>query len=219
MLLILMYHQVQDVARKSNALEQHLRYLIEHYPIVLPGESLRANEINICLTFDDAKIDFYTDVFPLLDKLNGRAIVAVPTNLIGTTKDFCTWNHLQEMQASGLVYCASHGHNHLDLSIPGIDVMAEIQSSITNLKRHLGSAPHTFIYPYGRTNREVHMLVTKHFLYAMRIGSAMNWDWSGNAGLLYRVDAENFWPHQRVWSFTDAMRWRVKYYVNRLRDK
>lgn len=219
MLLILMYHQVQDIASKPNALEMHLGYLIEHYPIVLPGETLRTQEINVCLTFDDAKIDFYTEVFPLLNKFNGRAIVAVATGWIGTTKKFCSWPHLQEMQASGLVYCASHGHNHLDMTDPTTHVIGEIHSSLTILNKHLGQIPNTFIYPYGRTNQKVQMLIRNHFAYAMRIGSAINWNWSGNTGLLYRVDAQTFWPRKRVWSFTNEMRWRVKYHLNTLRNK
>ena len=59
----------------------------------------------------------------------------------------------------------------------------------------------------------------RHFRYAMRIGSAINRHWDGSAGLLYRVDAEHFWPAGRVWSFTDAVRWRLSYLGNRLRGR
>jgi len=244
MLLILMYHRVHEAGRIPDALDVHLRYLRDHHPLVLPGDALLHGSVNVCLTFDDATVDFRSQVFPLLETLDCRALVAVPTGYIlantGDSLDrrlaaqqavvmgggystmgspLCTWQELHEMQDSGRVLCASHSHSHADMSAPDTDVRGELARSSAALRQHLGQAPSTFVYPYGRTRRDIQAQVGRRFRYAMRIGSAVNTDWSGNGGLLYRVDAEHFWPEGKVWSFTDAMRWQIKYLANRLRGK
>ena len=84
MLLVLMYHQIVN-PKSSHGLEefkQHLQYLQDHYPIILPGGAIQKNTINLCLTFDDAYFDFYYHMFPILQKQSIPAIVGVPTNLI-----------------------------------------------------------------------------------------------------------------------------------------
>jgi len=244
MLLILMYHRVHGAGRVPNALSTHLRYLRDHHPLVLPGDALTHGSVNVCLTFDDATVDFRYQVFPLLEALAGRALVAVPTGCIAantqgsldsrlaaqqaaamsggyavTGSPLCSWQELHEMQGGGRVLCASHSHSHADMSAPDTDVERELELSSAALRHHLGQAPSTFVYPYGRTRRDIQARVGRRFRYAMRIGSAINVDWSGNGGLLYRVDAEHFWPDGKVWSFTDAVRWRLKYLANRLRGK
>jgi peptidoglycan/xylan/chitin deacetylase (PgdA/CDA1 family) len=246
MLLILMYHRVHGVGRVPDALGTHLRYLCDHHPLVLPGDALTHGSINVCLTFDDATVDFRHQVFPLLETLAGRALVAVPTGWIkATTRDdldsrlaaqragvamrgryaavtgspLCTWRELHEMQSSGRVLCASHGHDHADMSAPETDVDKELELSFRALRQHLRQTPTTFVYPYGRTRPDIQAQVGRRFRYAMRIGSAINLDWSGNEGLLYRVNAEHFWPHGKVWSFTDRVGWQLKYLANRLRGK
>lgn len=245
MLLILMYHRVHGVGQTTATLETHLTYLRDHHHLVLPGEKLEDNYVNVCLTFDDATVDFYYQVFPLLAKLGIRALVAVPTAWIKPATDMhmeqrlmlqdttalnrgtyallpdglCTWQELAAMQASGLVQCAVHGHNHLDMRKENTDVLQELALSLATFDQHLQIVPDTFIYPYGRSTTAVQMQVARRFIYAMRIGSAINRDWAGNKGLLYRVDAERFWPSGRMWSFTDTVRWRIKYLGNMLRNK
>jgi peptidoglycan/xylan/chitin deacetylase (PgdA/CDA1 family) len=241
MLLILMYHRVHRVGRVPNALATHFRYLRDHHPMVLPGDPLEAGRINVCLTFDDATVDFRHQVYPLLETLDARALVAVPTAYVEqdtaiplatrlaaqqtgamargytvTGSPLCTWRELSEMQASGRVLCASHGHSHADLSVPDVDLEREVQLSAAALEEHLGVLPNTFVYPYGRTSRAARVQVGRRFRYSMRIGAAINLGW---APLLYRVDAERFWPDGRVWSLTDALRWRLNYLGNRLRGK
>lgn len=244
MLLILMYHQVHGIGRIPEALGTHIGYLCDHHPLVLPGEALTRGCVNVCLTFDDATVDFCYHVFPLLKRLASRALVAVPTGWIEATTEvplrsrlaaqqaaaasgryavtgspLCTWRELRDMQNSGWVQCAAHGHSHVDMRAADTDVERELTLSFAALHQQLGQAPQTFVYPYGGTRRDVQLQVRQRFPYAMRIGSAINRDWSGNQGLLYRVNAEHFWPDGKVWSFRDAVRWRIKYLVNRFRGK
>jgi len=244
MLLILMYHRVHGVGTVPDALRTHLRYILDHHPLVLPGEPLPPGELSLCLTFDDATVDFYHEVYPLLEELDAKALVAVPTAFIEPTtqtpmaarlaaqssadmeEDYavpdsplCSWEELKEMQDSGRVACAAHSHNHVNMLAPEVDVELELTRSAQTLEDHLGRPPDTFVYPFGRADRRVQRRVHQHFRYAMRIGSAMNRGWGDNGGLLYRVDAEHFWPRGRVWSWSDAVRFRLKYFGNRVRGK
>ncbi|KOR29502.1 hypothetical protein TI03_02160 [Achromatium sp. WMS1] len=226
------------------ALTAHLYHLIKYYPIVLPGEQLDSTKLSICLTFDDATVDFYHCVFPLLQKLSCPALLAIPTAWLtdrtdvpmeqrlaaqnvaaqqhsahNTPEALCTWEEVRTMQASGYVHIAAHGHQHLDMRASTTDIIQELVISRTTLQQQLGQTPTTFVYPYGHTNMDVHTQVKQYYTYAMRIGSACNAGWSGNNGLLYRVDAEKFWPNGHGWSLTDIIQWRIKYTVNRLRNK
>jgi peptidoglycan/xylan/chitin deacetylase (PgdA/CDA1 family) len=212
--------------------------------VLLPGDPLPAGELSVCLSFDDATVDFYQELYPLLQDLDLRALVALPTAFIPDRTDLpmttrlaaqertarsgdyssagcplCTWEELREMQAGGRVHCASHSHSHADMARPETDLEGELLTSSQLMERQLQRRPVSFVYPYGATNRAVQQAVGRHYRYAMRIGSAMNRGWDDNGGLLYRVDAEAFWPRGRVWSFADAVRYRLKYLGNRVRGK
>ncbi len=244
MLLILMYHRVHGVGLGPDTLRQHLQYLADRHPIVWPGDPLPRRELSVCITFDDATVDFYQEVYPLLDKLDLKAMVAVPTsyieqdtslimqdrlmaqNRVIMSGDYategcplCTWTELRQMQAGGRVQCASHGHGHADLSAADADLETELGLSRKLLSDQTGQIPQCFVFPYGNTNRVVNRRVLREYRYAMRIGTALNLGWGDNGGLLYRVDAENFWPQGKVWSLTDQISYRLKYMANRLRNK
>ena len=244
MLLILMYHRVHGVAARPDALRTHLRYLRDHHPVLLPGESLPSGELSVCLTFDDATVDFYHELYPLLDELDLHALVALPTAYILPSTDLpmetrlmaqnranmqsdystdgcplCTWEELREMQAGGRVQCASHSHSHANMGHADTDVAGELTTSARLMEEQLGEAPNCFVFPYGGTSRAAQAQTLQHYRYAMRIGTAMNRGWDNNGGLLYRVDAEAFWPQGKVWSFGDGVRYRLKYLGNRVRGK
>ncbi|KOR28577.1 hypothetical protein TI05_16670 [Achromatium sp. WMS3] len=212
-----MYHRVYQVAQISNAFETHLRFLSDHYPLVLPGDDLPSSELAICLTFDDATVDFYHLVFPLLQKFSKQAILAIPTAWVAdhiavpiqerlalqemaakhyqtsTSAGLCSWEEIYQMHTSGYVHCAAHGHQHLNMSaLPSANIIQELEYSKSILHQKLGQLPTTYVYPYGRTNHKVQSQVTQYYPYAMRIGAAVNANWAGNKGLLYRVDAEKY---------------------------
>ena len=152
-------------------------------------------------------------------RLAAQASAVMEEDYAVADSPLCSWEELRQMQAGGRVACASHSHNHVNMIDPQIDVEAELALSGQALKEKLGRQPDTFVYPFGRTNRQVQRQVHRRFHYAMRIGSAMNRGWGDNGGLLYRVDAEHFWPRGKVWSYTDAVKYRLKYLGNRLRGK
>ena len=135
MLLILMYHRVYGMQSAPDALRTHLQYVRDHHPLVLPGDTLARGELSVCLTFDDATVDFFHLVYPLLEELGAKALVAVPTAYIESASSLpmserlesqnsavmsgdyavegsplCTWEELRTLQNSGLIRCASHSH-------------------------------------------------------------------------------------------------------------
>ncbi len=231
-----MYHRAGQ-GRHSNSpemLRQHLSYIKENYPVVLPGE--RAQRA-VCLSFDDAFYDFYHWVFPLLKELKLRALLAVPTKYILDTTDcsptnrlavpidqaiktyqnkapYCTWSELKEMSQSPYVQIASHSHSHCVMTDKGVDLDKEIIQSKYTLEENLAVTVNSFVYPYGRWNQSIQNTVLKHYDYGLRIGGASNFNWRP---LVYRIDADHLSspdaPFKQQWKY----HW--KYLVNRCRFK
>lgn len=216
-----MYHRVGTGkhANSKEMLAEHLS-LLQHYPIVLPGEPLSWKRLSICLTFDDAFFDFYHEVFPLLKQFGMRAVVGVPVRYIlesttatapqrlkipyslamqdgcfETQAPFCTWGELEEMVASGLVHIASHSYMHGNLTFPFINLEQEVVHSKQILEHRLPQVVSSFIYPFGRLNARVHRFVSQHYPYAFRIGSALNFSWDAGCRPLHRICADNTTLH------------------------
>jgi|GEM_PF-1540143 biofilm PGA synthesis lipoprotein PgaB len=127
--IILCYHDVcknlyNEFATTPENLEAHFRYLKDHgyHPISLQ-QYIDANENKILLpdkpiliTFDDGYVAFYTTVFPLLEKFNFPAVMALVTYWQDSYKppdigQLITWQQARNMENSGLVTIACHTHN------------------------------------------------------------------------------------------------------------
>lgn len=245
MLLIFMYHRVfnANFPIAEDALRSHLQRIKQAFHVVLPGQVLPQNRPAVCLTFDDAYADFYFKVFPLLQEFRMPAVLAVPTKFIlpSTTvtpeqrmavayddamtagiyqqqATMCTWQELQEMATSGLVSMASHSHSHVNITqTDNLDY--ELQHSKQLLASHLQQEITTFVYPYGRMNRHVQHEVSRQYRYGMRIGSAVNYHWGHAGQSLYRIDAEHFWPQNRLLTRQELLKAKIKYLTNRLRSR
>lgn len=244
MLIILMYHQIAtpNISSALTAFSQHLDKLQQNYPIILPGEPITANTINICLTFDDAYYDFYYYIFPLLTQKKIPAVLAIPTNYIQETTTatpqerlaigypngldlnqqqhtpLCCWQEIKEMVASGYVIAASHTHNHYDLTNTS-DLQTELLTSKEILEQKLATKINTIIYPYGKTSNKINKIASKYYNYLLRIGSATNLNWDSRAGLLYRINAEPFWQQQQPLTPKSLRAAKFKYWLNYLRNK
>ena len=243
MLLSLMYHHINGKAY-SNDLEtfqNHLAYLTKTYTFVTPNDTLETK--NLCLTFDDAYYDFYHYVFPLLKHYNIKAMLAVPTGLIGETtnastqdrlslshdeiyKDknykkygtFCTWDELREMHNSGLVVMASHSHKHKDLSKDDIDLEEEVITSKEILERELNTKIESFILPFGRYNYNSLTLLQKHYKYIFKVGQGINKDFSGVNGLIYRIDADNLTDIHSLFTPKQMLKYHLKSFIKGFYD-
>lgn len=216
-----MYHrvgigpQIEKYANSRTMLKEHFIYLKERYPILLPGDPLQ-KKMGVCLTFDDATFDFYHYIFPILKELNIRALLGVPVHYIQehtelraeerlsvpytlmmqegfyeTKVPFCTWKELDEMVSSGLVEIASHSYMHCNLTFDFVDLEREVVFSKKILEERLAQPVSSFIYPFGKCTIAVQEYVAKHYPYAFRIGSALNFGWGNGKKPLNRVSADN----------------------------
>lgn len=244
-LITLMFHRIHDDAQRFSyqQFSRYLKYLFDTYPIVVPGDPLHANQINLCLTFDDAYYDFYFYVYPLLKQYQIKALLAVPVKYIveKTTLPqaqrlqipypqgmngllyqeqvpFCTWEELKEMTDSGWVKIGSHSYSHPNLTDPDCDLMQEISFSKEILEDKLKSPIDSFVYPYGRYNPTIHQKVKELYRWDFRIGSALNYQWE-RTGPLYRIDAEKLWPFGHPLSSSLLLKLKTKYWVNKIRGK
>ncbi len=233
-----MYHRtgagpgVDKYANSQEMLRDHLMFLREHYPIVLPGDPLVKRKLSVCLTFDDATFDFYHFIYPLLKELQIRVLLGVPVHYIldKTTLPveerlsvpyslmmqegffdqkvpFCTWQELDEMVSSGLVEVASHSYLHCNLTFPFVDLNREVVLSKEILEKRVAQPVSSFIYPFGKMSLAVHEYVSQHYPYAFRIGSSLNFGWGNNSKPLNRVSADNLSSTAApftLWSLTKA---------------
>lgn len=244
-LLTLMYHRVHDPINQlpTEHFKKHLEDLTQKYNIVVPGDNLDANILNICLTFDDAYCDFYGVVYPLLKQLNIKAILAVTVGYVvddtqlalserylvpypkgmdaQTCQEkvpFCTFKELKEMQQSGHVILASHGFYHASQSDNQTNFEQEVIQSKQLLEQKLNTNIDYFIYPFGDFTRDNHKKITQHYKLAFRIGSALNKTFESHNKMVYRVDADPFWQHKKALE-PHLSKWNRKYWMNRIRFK
>ena len=170
--LILMYHAVERersgyVYSVSPAcLEEHLQFLRRHFTIVPLDDMFEqsADRSRVALTFDDAYEDFYFNAYPLLRRYQVPATVFIPTRYIGKEPDelhnklfgcakrHVTWEHIYEMQASGLIRFDSHTHTHYNATERTDILREDLLTSIEVLRRKIGYSPKYFAYPYGARN-------------------------------------------------------------------
>lgn len=236
-IITLMFHRVNNPNARLHLAQfaQYLDYLVNHFPIVLPGENPSQEGLAICLTFDDAYYDFYHDVYPLLLKYQIKALLAVPVKYIAketslSSKErlslptephqeglFCTWQELREMAQSGQVMMASHGYAHIAHTDKNINLKQEIIGSKQQLENELKVPINHFVYPFGRITRRTHQKVRQIYDYGIRIGSALNIGWDHSRQFIYRMDATPLWTAQRP--ITKALIYKLtfKYWRNRIR--
>jgi peptidoglycan/xylan/chitin deacetylase (PgdA/CDA1 family) len=240
-LLVLMYHRAR-AGRHGNSpsmLDAHFAHIAAHYACVLPGEPLADDRLSVCLTFDDAYFDFYAVVFPLLKKYHLRALLAVPLVVVRESSDlpaatrihapadvnyahprydgFCTWSELTELAQSGHVAIAAHGQTHSRLDRDDLDLHVEIVAPKTRLSTCLGCPVDSFVFPYGRFSPEAIRQVNAHYAHAFRIGGASNHSW--DSSFIYRVDADELKSPTAPFSPLQLIRFRMRYYWNRLRGR
>ena len=97
-LTIVMYHYVRDLKNSRypdikgldiNLFKEQINYMRKHYHIITMEEviysienQVKIPEKSVLLTFDDAYLDHYTNVFPILDKYKLQGSFYVPSKAI-----------------------------------------------------------------------------------------------------------------------------------------
>ncbi|MEW6552123.1 MAG: polysaccharide deacetylase family protein [Campylobacterota bacterium] len=241
MLISIMYHHVNS-DRCSNDLsifEEHLQYIKSKFTSIFPGENITGN--CVCLTFDDAYVDFYYLIYPLLKKYGLKALLAVPSKYILDSCDeisetrmgfehndlfanyekgtFCTFKELKEMVDSGLVRIGSHSHTHIDLTADGVDLDIELRFSKEILEQKLGVEVDSFVFPFGKYNQEILQQAKKYYKYSFRIGNAIHNDFNGINGVIYRVDGDGLKTPDEIFGFKKILGYKFKGLIKRLGDK
>ncbi len=244
MLFVLLYHGIND-SQYSNSytmLKKHLHFIKDHYPIVMPGDFLPKGDC-VCLTFDDCCFDIFHSVYPILQELNLKAILAAPIGLIQeTTTDtaskrlsavknfhenqtftkknspFCTWQEIQEMTQSHCIL-ASHGFSHQNLTKKNMDLNEEIVLSKNIGEKIIHKPIQSFVYPFGAFNQEIHAKVKEEYLYIFRIGSALNFSFHPKEKLLYRIPCDQLKSIDAPFRMIQRLQTQTKTFWNFLRKK
>ena len=244
MLIALLYHKVGEgkYANTLETLDAHFKSIASKYPTVLPAEPLPKGT-SVCLTFDDAFFDFYHLIFPLLEKYQLKALLAVPTAYIPddtsltpeerlakvkTFPDkapplpspaFCTWSELKTLASSPLIQIASHSLHHRPLTSTHVDAENELLASKTLLEAKLKIPITSFVYPFGLFSRSVHALAKKHYAHIFRIGNAHNLSWKNTNQLLYRINADALASPSFPFNPLSRLKHAARFLLNTARNK
>lgn len=162
---VLMYHHVQSresaQAAKQTSLtvftdvfQTQMEYLKNNNYITVDTVEL-ANFFDsgiplpsrsVILTFDDGYQDFYTDAYPILNRLGLKSIVFLPTGLM-QNPGYLTWDEISVMK--GNVLFANHTWSHKSVVVATDVMQKEILTADSQLADHGLNNPKTFAYPYG----------------------------------------------------------------------
>lgn len=167
----LIYHSVSgrlpiELDLAPALLERQLAYLAQRGRVIAYEEALQRLQRginvagNIVLTFDDGYLDFYTTVYPLLQRWQLPATLFVTTGFVEERVAYpmvsyphlavepVTWAMLAEMAASGLVTLGAHTHTHPDLTtVSATQVEEELAKPVALFQQRLGLTPKHFCYP------------------------------------------------------------------------
>ena len=220
MLLTLLYHRLGKgrYANSFEMLNSNLQYISKNYKTVVPGDKLSYFKTEVCITFDDATIDFYENVYPLLKKYKLKAVLAVPVSYI-ERPGYCSWKMLKEISENDSFQIASHSYNHLNMLKDHIDLNTEILESKNVLEQKLNKKILTFVYPYGRYNRKIHKQVENQYKYIMRIGGSVNLGWNNFSNLIYRISSDNLKSYNEIFLKRNSFKYFIKFLYNSIRFK
>ncbi|MBN1630838.1 MAG: polysaccharide deacetylase family protein [Thermoleophilia bacterium] len=154
---------------------EHLRLLTETAEIVsllelkrqLQARGPAPPKTQVVLTFDDAFLNFYEVIAPLLDDSGLPATLFVPPGFINGDGNHplyharfrhmrpMTWEQVRECAYAG-IEIGSHTYQHTNLVRLSRDAVAvELSRSQQEIERYVGLRPTCVCYPEGFTNRAV----------------------------------------------------------------
>lgn len=236
LLISMMYHHVQSdrCSNDLDMLDKHLNYISKNFTSLFPTDD-KIPKKSICLVFDDGYYDFYKYIYPLLQKYKIKALLAVVPKYILDSCDFddtrrlnhehnelfnqyeqgtfCTYSELKEMQNSGLVQIVSHSYSHQNLIAENIDLETELKKSKLILEEKLDAQVESFVFPFGKYNQNILNETMKYYKYAFRIGNAINKDFQGIKGVIYRIDGDFLNSPNDIFSFKNMLKFRFKAFI------
>lgn len=116
-------------------------------------KSSTAKTKDIIITFDDGHVSNITNVLPVLEKYNYKAIFFVTTGLIENQIDFMDWKQVRELSRKGHDV-QSHGHTHRFLNqLSRGEIRNELEKSGEIIYNQTDKKPITFSCPGGRFDK------------------------------------------------------------------
>ncbi len=217
---ILTYHSIDPsgspVSLDEGTLRRHIAFLRSGKVAVVRLEEIRAvpeQRDAVAITFDDGFTNFESVAWPLLRFQDFPVTLFVATQRVGLdnawggasasgipTLPLLGWDALRRMQKQGLTL-GSHSRTHPRLT--GLDdaqLAAELDGSLADMERELGSRPTSFCYPYGDVDARVAAAVRSRFERACTTELA-TLTGQPDAHLLPRLDAFYYRAPGRLESF------------------
>lgn len=196
---VLMYHHLVPEGQDCNEMtitdvrmEEDLQWLADHgYTAVLPRELIAGDPLPkkpVLITFDDGYTSNYELLFPLLQKYQTKAAIALIAGMQDNqwATQFMRWDQCREMADSPFVEFGSHTyllHNMDERNglftpggINGIQrkpeesdaefedrVLNDIRLSVERISEELGRPVDFFAYPYGLVEPDAEPLIEELF--------------------------------------------------------
>ena len=122
-----------------------------------------------------------------------------------------------DVPTSGHVTIAAHGFTHSRLDTASANLDTEVDAAQTILGARLDQPIESFVFPFGRYSKRSLQRAQRRYRYVFRIGGALNRTW--NSRLLYRIDADAMESPRSLFSPSRMLRYRARYFWNRLRRR
>jgi len=182
---VLMYHHIQpeSVAKElgqtsltvdNGIFDQQMAYLVVHgYTPIWADELINALLTRsqlpgkpVMVTMDDGYADNATYSLPVLQKYGIKANLMLTSGLVGGNPDMLTWDQVNQMKGSGLIYFTNHTWSHYAINHgPQSKIESEIDVAQTEIQEHTGQTVNIFTYPYGSfNNNAIQVLQTKGYV-------------------------------------------------------
>ena len=117
----------------------------------------------VVFTIDDSFKSFYKNGLPLFKKYK------IPFTLFVYTKattqhwgDFMSWNEVKNCAKYGELGVHSWAHPHL-AKLSDKEIIKDTKKAIGAFKKHIGSVPDMYAYPYGEYNERVKKIINSFF--------------------------------------------------------
>ena len=126
-------------------------------------DALDSTRGKILIWADDAWIDQYNTMFPLLQHHGYPFTIAVPVSRVGKA-NYCSWAQLKQMKNAG-VAIVNHTYNHIDLATLSYEAqLNELNSCKLELENQgVGGSGDIVAYANGGYNQDTQSIISNYF--------------------------------------------------------
>lgn len=186
---ILMFHSITDfvpdkpgeaaynLTFSPEKFEQFLQFFQEHDITTLTFSDLKnilegkmaLPKKAVILTFDDGRLDNYTNAFRLLKQYKQKGVFFIVTDKPDRNPNYMNWQQLKELVENGQEI-GSHTIIHRDLSISSEkQIRFELEQSKKTLEEKTGQLVIVLAYPSGKYNDQAEKIAAEYYLFARTI--------------------------------------------------